>query len=176
MALTENTVRSGSWILTHSGRHPDFLEPRPEEIEIVDIAVALSRECRFSGQCRRAYSVAQHSVLASRIVPEAFALEALLHNAAEAYLRDLAQPLKQLVPESLRIERRLERAIRKKFGLPEDKSGPVDRADRILLATEKRDLMPPDPRDLFLRRFSDLWEGGGRSAGVRGPDGGTKEE
>ena len=181
MALTENTVRSGSWILTRSGRHPDFLDPRPGEIEIFDIAVALSRECRFSGQTRRAYSVAQHSVLASRIVPDGFAREALLHDATEAYLRDLSRPLKHLLPEYLRLERRLDRVIRQKFGLPVEKSDPVDLADRILLATEKRDLMPPDPEDwailagirplpgrivpwpevrartLFLRRFAELW-------------------
>ena len=180
MALTENTVRSGSWILTRSGRHPDFLDPHPGEIEIFDIAVALSRECRFSGQTRRAYSVAQHSVLASRIVPEAFAREALLHDATEAYLRDLSRPLKHLVPEYLRIERRLDRVIRQKFGLPAEKSDPVDLADRILLATEKRDLMPEDScdwpilegveplpdridpcssvraRTMFLRRFEEL--------------------
>ena len=200
MALTENTVRSGSWILTRSGRHPDFLDPRPGEIEIFDIAVALSRECRFSGQTRRAYSVAQHSVLVSRIVPEAFAREALLHDATEAYLRDLSRPLKHLVPEYLRIERRLDRVIRQKFGLPAEKSDPVDLADRILLATEKRDLMPPDPdweilagirplpgrivpwpegraRTLFLRRFAELWGGGEEmtGAGTRVPAGETEE-
>ena len=134
-------------ILTNSGKHPDFLDPRPEEIEIFDIAVSLSRECRFSGQCREFYSVAQHSVLASRIVPEAFALEALLHDATEAFLRDLSTPLKDLLSEYARIERRLDRVIRRKFGLPGEMSGPVRRADRVLLATEKRDLMPPDPRD-----------------------------
>ena len=180
MALPETMVRPGSWILTHSGRHPDFMDPRPSEIEIGNIAVALSRECRFSGQTRESYSVAQHSVRTSRIVPEAFALEALLHDATEAYLRDLSRTLKHLVPEYVRIERRLDRVIRRKFGLPEDMSGAVHRADRVLLATEKRDLMPEDScdwpilewveplpdridycssvraRTMFLRRFEEL--------------------
>ena len=70
-----------AWILTFSGRHIDFLHPVPDEIRIGDIARGLSRACRFAGQTRTFYSVAQHSVLASRIVPEAFALEALLHEA-----------------------------------------------------------------------------------------------
>lgn len=180
MALHESTVRSGLWILTHSGRHIDLLNPRPEEIEIVDIAMALSRECRFSGQCREFYSVAQHSVLASRIVPEAFTLEALLHDATEAWLRNLPQPLKRLLPEYSRIERTLDQVIRRKFSLPEEMSGPVHRADWVLLATEKRDLTTHDPyawpilegirplpepivfwspvnaMERFLRRFSEL--------------------
>ena len=146
MALSETMVRPGSWILTRSGRHIEFQNPDPAKIAIEDIAVALSRECRFSGQTQEFYSVAQHSVLASRIVPEAFALEALLHDATEAFIKDLPSPLKGMLPEYSRIERTLDRAIRRKFGLPEEMSGPVHRADLVLLATEKRDLMPPDPR------------------------------
>ena len=170
----------GSWILTNSGRHIDLPTPDPEAVEIGDIALGLSRECRFSGQTRSFYSVAQHSILASRIVPEEFALEALLHDATEAYLRDLPYPLKRLVPEYVRIEKVLDLVVRSRFGLPEEMSPPVHRADRILLATEKRDLMPddripwpiiegveplPDRIDpwtpersmgLFLRRFAEL--------------------
>ena len=132
------------WILTHSGRHVELTNPDPEEIDIVDIAVGLSRECRFTGQCRGFYSVAQHSVLASRIVSEEFALEALLHDATEAFIKDLPSPLKGLLPEYSRIEGILERVIRRKFGLSEEMSAPVRTADRILLATEKRDLMAHD--------------------------------
>ena len=180
MALPETMVRPGSWILTRSGRHIDFQNPDPAEIAIEDIAVALSRECRFSGQTQEFYSVAQHSVRTSRIVPEAFALEALLHDATEAFIKDLPSPLKGMLPEYSRIERTLDRAIRRKFGLPGEMSGPVHRADRVLLATEKRDLMPEDScdwpilegveplpdridpcssvraRTMFLRRFEEL--------------------
>ena len=137
--------RSGSWILTHSGRHVELTEPDPKEITITDIAWGISRECRFAGQCLDFYSVAQHSVLASRIVPKEYALEALLHDASEAFIKDLPSPLKNLLPEYSRIERILERTIRRKFGLPEKTSHPVRLADRILLATEKRDLMAHDP-------------------------------
>ena len=135
-----------SWILTHSGRHIDFPKPRKEEIVVGDIARGLARACRFSGQTRTFYSVAQHSVLASWIVPEAFALEALLHDATEAFICDIPSPLKNLLPEYVRIEKILDRAIRERFGLPEDPSDPVKLADRILLSTEKRDLMAHDPR------------------------------
>ena len=131
-------------ILTISGRHVELTDPSPDAIEIHDIAVGLSRECRFSGQCRTFYSVAQHSVLASLIVPLEYALEALLHDATEAFIKDLPSPLKGLLPEYKRIERILDRTIRRKFELPETMSAPVREADRVLLATEKRDLMPED--------------------------------
>ena len=175
-------VRTGGegWILTNSGHHIDLPNPDPEAIAIGDIALGLSRECRFSGQTRSFYSVAQHSILASRIVPEECALEALLHDATEAYLRDLPYPLKRLVPEYARIEKVFDRVLRQCFGLPEEMSPTVHRADRILLATEKRDLMPDDgtpwpilegieplperivpwtperSMGLFLRRFAEL--------------------
>ncbi|WP_053764694.1 hypothetical protein [Leptospirillum ferriphilum] len=185
--ISGKTVLEGTWILTASARHIDLLAPCPDEIAIEDIALGLSRECRFSGQTREFYSVAQHSVLASRIVPEEFALEALLHDATEAFLRDLPYPLKQLVPEYARIEKILDRAIRSRFGLPEESSPEIHRADRILLATEKRELMPEDSFDwpilegveplpdritswttpersmaMFLRRFQELGGGGVR--------------
>ena len=141
----EFLMSHAAWILTYCGHHLDLLHPDPEMIEIEDIAVGLSRECRFAGQTRAFYSVAQHSVLASRIVPEAFALEALLHDAPEAFIRDIPYPLKTLLPDYRRIERGLDLAIRRRFGLPEPPSREVHRVDRILLATEKRDLMPVDP-------------------------------
>ncbi len=187
-------------ILTYSGRHLDFRNPDPAGIAIGDIAVALSRACRFSGQCRKTYSVAQHSVLVSLNVPAEHALEALLHDATEAWLGDVSTPLKALLPEYVRIEKNLDRVVRRKFGLPEKMSGPVHRADRVLLATEKRDLMPEDPdewpvlvgvsplpgtilpwtensaREIFLERWARL-TGGGEAAGVRiGIDGESFEK
>lgn len=134
-----------TWILTRSGRHFDFADPQPDQIDIIDIAWGLSKECRFAGQCLGFYSVAQHSELASHIVPAEFALEALLHDASEAYCKDIPMPLKAMLPDYKRIEQRVDHAIRAVFGLPPVCSPEVKRADLILLATERRDLMPLDP-------------------------------
>ena len=133
-----------SWILTRSGRHFDFVDPQPDQIDLLDIAQALANECRYTGHVRRFYSVAQHSVLVSRIVPTHLALEGLLHDPAEAYCKDIPRPLKHMLPDYRAVEARIDRAIRARFGLPEQESAEVKRADIILLATERRDLMPAD--------------------------------
>ena len=130
-----------SHLCTWSGRTINLLDPQPESIHILDIAAGLANECRFAGQCPRFYSVAQHSVLASQIVRHGLAMQALLHDAAEAYLKDIPSPLKALLPEYRAIEDRLSRVIRRRYGLPEDLAEEVEAADLQLLATEARDLI-----------------------------------
>lgn len=128
------------YITTHSGKHLDLNHPVPEMIEIDDIARGLANECRFAGQLETFYSVAQHSVHVSRAVEHKhrrYALEGLLHDAAEAYLKDLPTPLKALLPDYQQLENLLDRAIRARFGLPEMASNDVLRADRAMLAAEK---------------------------------------
>ena len=129
-------------ILTHSGISFNLLEPDPDLIEIEDIAHALSHLCRFTGHTKCFYSVAEHSVLVSLYVPPQFGLEALLHDAAEAYIGDVSSPLKAQLHEYRNIEFKLDQAIRKRFGLPPKQSPCIKQADLIMLATEKRDLMP----------------------------------
>lgn len=133
-----------SWLLTWSGKRLDILDPQPESIHLLDIAHGLANECRFAGQCRAYYSVAQHSVTASHLVRRGLALEALLHDAAEAYIKDIPTPLKALLPDYQRIEERLDRVIRQRFGLPEKHAPEIEEVDLQLLATERRDLMPND--------------------------------
>lgn len=147
-----------SSILTASGRLVDFLDPRPSDIFILDIAQALSKESRFNGHTYGFYSVAQHSWLVSCNVPQEFALEALLHDATEAYMKDIPKPLKELLPEYQEIEDRLGRVIRSRFGLPTTPSPEVHRADMQALATEKRDLIKNHNAQWECLRGVEAWE------------------
>ena len=134
-------------INTWSGTTIDYANPQSDHIDIIDIATALSRECRYAGHCRHFYSVAQHSVLVSRLVPPEFALEGLLHDATEAYLKNLPSPLKALLPDYSEVEGRFDTVIRKRFGLPAIPSLAIKAADLVLLATERRDIIPDDGVD-----------------------------
>jgi hypothetical protein len=81
------------WIVTYTGKRFWPLDPDFNGIDIADIAHALSNTCRFTGHTSEFYSVAQHSVLVSSMCPDA-PLYGLLHDASEAYLCDIARPVK----------------------------------------------------------------------------------
>jgi 5'-nucleotidase len=161
----------GPYLQTVSGRWVNPFDPDPEQIDIGDIARALSNQCRFGGHCRTFYSVAQHSILVSELVEDrggdvedVFA--ALMHDAGEAYLGDMPHPIKHRSPLGAAFreaEQHLEHAIRERFGIRPDVPG-LKPADRALLATERRafsaetwdwpELEGVEPLDLELRAWS----------------------
>ena len=135
----------GPYLQTVSGRWVNPFDPHPEQLDAGDIARALANTCRFGGHCRVFYSVAQHSVIVSRLVEErggdvedVFA--ALMHDATEAYLGDMPHPLKHRSPLGAafrQAEDLLEEAIRERFAIKPDVPE-IKKADRALLATERR--------------------------------------
>jgi hypothetical protein len=142
----------GFHVGTASGRPYWPLDPRPEDIHVPDLPVQLSRICRFNGamdpKVSGIYSVAQHLVLAYTVAPTEFKLEALLHDAHEAYIHDIVKPLKLMLPDYQEIEEVNERAMREKFGLPKKISPEVKEIDRQLYATEVRDLVAKPQKGL----------------------------
>lgn len=144
MIRSTDTTLDGT-IATYTGTAFKPLDPDPALISIEDIAHALANSCRFTGHVREFYSVAQHSVLCSEIVPDELALTALLHDASEAYLSDISRPIK-MQPEFgdvyKKYEVRLEKAVAERFGLTYPWPDEVKWADNVLLRTEQRDLMP----------------------------------
>ena len=113
--MAENLFTPGC-IRTFTGLYIDVFEPKPEMICIEDIAHGLSMQCRFGGQLPKFYSVAQHSIHCSEIVSDHLKLEALLHDASEAYLLDIPSPIKNRMPEYKAVEDRLMKAIAAKLG------------------------------------------------------------
>lgn len=136
--------RRGDWMMTYTGRKFYPLDPRPEDIDLRDIAWALAHQCRYNGHCAFFYSVAEHSVLMSKTFEGApLARQALLHDAAEAYIGDMIRPLKHSIPQFREIERQLEQAIFRRFGLPSGTDHLVKDADTAILADERNALFDP---------------------------------
>lgn len=86
---------------TYTGIHFDLVEATEEMICIEDIAHHLAAENRYNGATKFPYSVAQHSILVSEECPEDLMLEGLLHDAEEAYFKDLTYWWKILLKEEL---------------------------------------------------------------------------
>ncbi len=172
-----------AWIQTYTGRRINLLNPKESDICLEDIAQALSLQCRFSGHCKKFYSVAQHSVFVSKICEEKDAMYGLLHDASEAYLVDLPKPLKYSgkFDVYLEYEHKMMRVIYQHFKMSYQEPLSVMDADRVMLVTEARDLAtkfnPSDwgsaspaaftieavssevAKEMFLKRYYQLVEG-----------------
>lgn len=152
------TARTGHWIPTYSGVRFYPLDPRPEEVRIEDIAHALSHICRYGGHVPTFYSVAQHSVLVARCTERllgvrgyrgqrlaAGAAYALLHDAGEAYVGDLVQPLKAsgAAPRLVQAEDQIMLAVCAATG--------VRRTAEVSIVTKEADcaVLKAEARDLF---------------------------
>jgi hypothetical protein len=160
-----NNENRGHWMQTRSGRKFYPEDPRPEDIDIEDIAHALSLVNRFGGHTPEPYSVAQHSVLVANEVERRsqsphpmlpaggwrpLILWGLLHDASEAYLGDIVWPLKQasLMQGYKVLEANVMTAIVERFALLREEPAIVKACDLTLLATEKRDVMCESGRSL----------------------------
>lgn len=116
--IVTSTTPDNTWVQTFTGRKFWPLNPRVEDIDIVDIAHGLSLTVRYNRQAKFPYSVAQHSVLLADHCPAEMSFLALMHDAHEAYspFGDVARPVKNDVVEA--AESLIDRAIAAKFELP----------------------------------------------------------
>lgn len=133
----------------------DLEQPDLTGATIDMIATALSRICRFSGNCRQFYSVAQHSVAVSHLVPIHQAREALMHDAHEAIIGDITTPVARMIEGDEKklfwLKARIDNAIRFRWNLGSFETPEIHRADAIMLATEREWLMMSCIRDWELK-------------------------
>jgi 5'-deoxynucleotidase YfbR-like HD superfamily hydrolase len=138
-----SAVRTPGLITTISGAGIDLTTFDEDSVSILDIAWGLGRTLRYGGHLVEDYTVAHHSIIMSYYVPEEYALEALLHDAGEAYMGDIIWPVKQLFPELERFENGLTMSIMNSFNVPtalrDDDTGVYRKSDVVRMAD--RDLL-----------------------------------
>lgn len=169
-----------AWIITRTGKKVTPLAPDFDSIDIIDIAWALSSENRFANHTIYPYSVGQHSyLLADYAIEKGYSSlicrSLLLHDATEAYIKDLPYLLKPFFPDYVKMEKNMAAIIEKKFDL--DLSNPIiHNLDRRIAAREIKSLMPnveafeivqEEPLDVYLycldhinvfHNFLTIWE------------------
>lgn len=156
-------------IRTYTGKSVNVFNPTADMICIEDIAHALSNQCRFGGHVPEFYSVAQHSVLCTQLLPRSLELAGLLHDASEAYLMDIPSPLKKGLINYKEIEDKMMSVIAEKFGFEYPLPEKVKEVDKIVLEWEWSALMlrethclkiypsnQNDSEELFLVRYNNL--------------------
>lgn len=149
--MTAPDIRTGSdpkgfYIRTFTGKQFYFHDIEHNDIDIRDIAHALAMNCRWTGHVKDFYSVAQHSVLVSKMVPLEHSLAGLLHDASEAYMHDTPSPLKWHLKQMgftafADLEGEIDARVFNAFGLSLPRDPSIKTADLRMLATEHRDLM-----------------------------------
>ena len=144
-----------TWMLTITGSKFELCNPQAASVSTLDIAHSLALTNRFTGHTSRPYSVAEHSLLVQEIMcrefgplPPAALLAGLVHDAHEAYLGDIATPLKQAIGDwnMEAIEGPVWHAVQQHFGTrnaSRDYASIIKRCDLMALAMERRDLLPP---------------------------------
>lgn len=150
--------KANSWLqVGREGRAFYPFAPDVDQIDIKDIALSLSKMCRYNGHCWGMFSVAKHSSVGASMImydnifklddfeAKQLAKQFLLHDASEAYLGDLISPIKAFSPDYKITEGIVEETISEKFNLPYPLSPNVKLMDRIMLAWEKRDIIPNGP-------------------------------
>lgn len=138
----------GNTIRLRSGHYLDLRSPQPDQFTFADIAGALSKICRFGGQCERFYSVAEHSYHCARValtdgltIREQRAV--LMHDAAEAFIGDIVKPLKIMLPDYATIETLMEDCILDKFDLDCDPNL-IREIDQAMLIAERKSMFSRD--------------------------------
>lgn len=118
---TDTKYAAAQFIETYTGRAFYPLAPSIEAVSIIDIAHALSNQCRYSGHTAFFYPTAQHCCLLAEYVVHTGgsaldALQILMHDGAETYLVDMPRPVKQHMPVFRQWDHAIQYVIREWMG------------------------------------------------------------
>lgn len=134
-------IEAAGWIQTYSGKPFWPLNPRVEDVDVADIAHALSRVPRYLGHTIWHYSIAEHALLVSQAAPPELKMQALFHDASEAYLPDMPSPIKTFIPGYKEWENTLMTIIAEAIGFEWPESAIVKELDRAILKNEREVVM-----------------------------------
>lgn len=139
-----------SKIQTYTGLAFDYLNPSPEMVDIRDIAHSLATAPRFNGHLSVGISVAGHCVTCAEALRGLgysydICLQALLHDASEAYIGDIPKPLKELLPEARVIEGNIHEVIAKALESPYPFHEAVHKIDVAAMVKESEYLNGHNP-------------------------------
>lgn len=166
-------VDSFNGITTYTGKHFRPFDPDPLAINMTDIAHALSQNNRWNGHTKHPLSVAQHSLNVFKYVDHHGGthmekIQGLMHDGSEAYIPDLASPLKRRMKEFQALEEKVWQAICKRFGIDPVLSDLVHEADlevfrfeyhTLIHKSENPTLLIPHPKTPFRAESPDMrWE------------------
>lgn len=125
----------------------DLMDLPAEAMTLDVIAHSLATKARFNGHTPFPYSVAVHSVLVSTLVTRDLEWEALMHDASEAYVGDVINPIKRNLTDFKAVERAVDVQVRRFYALPLEESPAVKVADVKALWLEQH-LLQGRPLDL----------------------------
>lgn len=129
-------------VITVSGIFIDVSNITIDNIYLYDIIHALCHESRFNGQSKKIYTVGSHvlngyNLLKSQNYNNKILLEWLLHDATEAYCKDMPKPIKNLLPDYEKFESKLGSLIAYKYGFKDNTMSPeVKQMDEYMLNLE----------------------------------------
>lgn len=151
------------WMQTYTGKAFDLDVPKVEQVHFEDIARALARTQRWTGHAKRRFSVAEHSVAVAALAwqmapdqkdPGIYVRAALMHDAHEAYLGDVASPIKELLRRRARgvwdsIVDPIQKVIDERFQIQTnaDVELVVKTADSMSLSLERDQIMETSERE-----------------------------
>lgn len=108
---------------TYSGIKFNILNPTFDMISPEDIIRGLAHKTYYSGFSPRFFSIAEHSLLVCEFYemcnPDDYIgqLQALIHDASEAYTGDMIKPIKNLLPNFVLIENKIQSTIYQKYNI-----------------------------------------------------------